>query len=417
MQRSHGYQWFGSVFMLAMVLLSTGGTAWSAPAPAYTLIPLGEGQVAAIDKEANVVVGWRGVDQHAFLLYPEVRDLGVLPEGTFSQANGVFGGTVCGFSSTGPFGFLTHAFAWTLAQGLIDLGTLGDPQVFSSCTALNAGTYVGFGDDGRSTPPGPTVPLVWQGPGTAAPLPTLGGRGFANTINGAGDICGDSNLTQEFGSDTHATCWWAEDPSTPVDIQTLASDFSLVLDLSNTRHAVGIVSTNTGQQGFIYDEIQGMVLVTRLPGDTQSTATSINDSGDYVGSSRLPNPITGDFTHQVAVIWSHVGYQGPFDLNTLVTNLDGRTLVEAFEISNRGFIVARATKEDTEELVLLVPSDGPVVQVPPDVTPPGKGHKPHKVKRQDSQDWVDCHPKLAIRAAWLEVRGASLPDQGRGRKR
>jgi hypothetical protein len=202
-----------------------------------------------------------------------------------------------------------------------------------------------------------------------------------------------------------------------VDIQTLASRFSLVLDLSNTRHAVGIVDTPAGTEGFIYDEIQGMVLVTKLPGDTQSTATSINDSGDYVGSSRLPNPVTGDFTHQVAVIWAHVGYQGPFDLNPLVTNLDGRTLIEAFEISNRGFIVARATKDDTEELVLLVPSDGLVVQVPPDVTPPTKGHKPHKVKQRDSQDWVDCHPKLAIRAAWLEVRGASLPDQGRGRKR
>src|SRR4029450_2271482 len=127
----------------------------------------------------------------------------------------------------------------------------------------------------------------------------------------------------------------------------------------------------------------------------------LNDSGDYVGPSRLPNPSTGDFTHQVAVIWAHVGYQGPVDLNTLVTNLDGRTLIEAFEISNRGFIVARATTGDTEELVLLVPSDGLVVQVPPDVTPPGKGHKPHKVKQRDSQAWVDCHPKLAIRAAWL----------------
>jgi len=128
----------------------------------YTITDLGPSQVFNIAPTDTTVVGSQLVpNQTAFVLYPTTTNLGYLPQGGFSRANGAYGQAVVGYASTGPFGLYTHAFRWTQAAGMQDLGTTGTADLFSAATALNsAGTIVGYADS-------PTrqgiVPVAWRG--------------------------------------------------------------------------------------------------------------------------------------------------------------------------------------------------------------------------------------------------------------
>ena len=134
----------------------------AAASGAWTLLDLGtigggtQSRASAINATGQVV-GFTETQagsyfEHAFrwTRATGMQDLGTLPGGTWSEASGInAAGQVVGWSTppeVGPNGLLGgHAFLWTQAGGMQDLGTLPGDHV-SRAWAINAsGTVVGAG--------------------------------------------------------------------------------------------------------------------------------------------------------------------------------------------------------------------------------------------------------------------------------
>ena len=409
------------IFWLTFVVvfgLWLRGTACSAPASQYTLLSLGDVRGFAIDREDDTVVGVKddaeGFD-HAVILFPEVRDLGFLPGGRFARATAVAGGTICGWSGEGAFSLHAHAFRWDATTGLHDLGTTGDPNLVSACEGTNLTRQAGYGDE--PTEARHVVPLIWDNGAAPRILPTgTQSGGFAGVINDAGDVCGQRRTDPPAAPQFLSTCWWNEDLNTPVNIHTLGGDFSIPTAINTQRQVCGVTTVpGAGPGGFIYDPAGGMRVVVKLPNDTQSRCNDLNDLGDYVGTSRLPNTrMDPEFLHEVAVIWGPDGQ--PIDLNTRVRNLGGRVLNEALGISNRGTIIARVGSFEDEEFVLLIP-DTTVVVPPEEPKPHGHHWHGHGRAPRDPQHWASGNPRLAAIADLIEAAQQEHAEQGHGQGR
>lgn len=103
----------------------------------------------------------------------------------------------------------THAFRWSAAEGMIDLGTLpGDP--YSRAVAILEGGVLG-GDEilGMSGDQFDWTPVVWSGSGAMAPLPIppLPGAesGYLGAFNARGDVVG-----MDYVGYGHAWIWSAK---------------------------------------------------------------------------------------------------------------------------------------------------------------------------------------------------------------
>lgn len=412
-RRHTPFLWLAGVLLGVLV---GGGTdlAWSAPASQYTLLSLGENMGLAIDKVDDTVVGSHtDAEGHerAAILFPVFRDLGQLQGGLFAVANAVAGGRICGASGTGPFSFYEHAFLWDGVAGLQDLGTAGDVSLASVCAAVNPTQAVGYGDD-------PTVahivPLVWDNGVAARILPTgTQSGGYGTVTNDAGDVCGQRRTDPPAPPAFLATCWWKEAPETPVNIDTLDGSFSLPLALNNDRQVCGIV-TQGQQRAFIYDPAGGMRLLANLPDDTQASCNDLNDLGDAVGTSRLPDPNRPAFVHEVATIWGSDAQ--PIDLNTRVRNLGGRVIEEALGVSNRGTIIARVGRGEDQELVLLIP-DTTVAVVPPEEPRPPRRHKRPEKRQREPKHWASGNPRLSAIADLIEAAQQEHEDHDHGQGR
>lgn len=393
------------------------GTACSTPASQYTLLPLPDGTGFAIDREDDTVVGVKDDAEgfeHAVILFPNVRDLGVLPGGRFARANAVAGGHICGFSGEGEFSFHQHGFVWDAVRGLKDLGTTGDASLTSACEGTSPTQQVGWGDEPSGAH---IVPLVWENGGAPRILPTgTQSGGYGNVTNGAGDVCGQRRTDPPAAPQFLSTCWWKEAMETPVNIHTLEGDFSIPTAINNQRQVCGAISVpGASVSGYLYDPTGGMRLVVTLPDDTQSLCNDLNELGDYVGTSRLPNTRPSpDFLHEVAVIWGPDGQ--PIDLNTRVRNLGGRVLNEALGISNRGTIIARVGRGDDEELVVLIP-DTIVVVVPPEEPQRHGHHYGYRRRQREAQHWASGNPRLAAIADLIEAAQQGQAAQGHGQGR
>jgi probable HAF family extracellular repeat protein len=326
----------GMLFLgVCLALLFAWSHAWGAPAAQYTLTDLGEGIAATIAHDAPTVVGTRIINRQQFAaqLSPTSATLGTLPGGLGSRATGVLGGRIVGDSGTGPNGFYTHGFLYQ--NGVMrDLGTTGAMDLFSSATDLNTTDITGYGDspDRRRT-----VPVLWVDGTAILQLPTLGGTtGSVDAINAMGDAVGNSDTAT---GQTHCTLWKAMGEL--VDCHSASGGtLSFGLGINTAGQIVGQAYPPSGQHGFVWLPLTGMVLLPPLPGDTTSSAYAINADGDIVGYSTLESTCACPPLHQAATLW--VNGQ-PIDLNTRVTNGDGVTLTAAVGISDDGVIVGYGT--------------------------------------------------------------------------
>ncbi|TYK43825.1 hypothetical protein [Actinomadura decatromicini] len=267
-----------------------------------------------------------------------VVDLGTLPGGTYSYANGINDrGDVVGYANTA--GGDDRAVRWAADGSITDLGSLpghassyaygindkrdvvgnvpirskiyhavkwqadGTASDIGTDSPLPATTAVAINNHGvvaghtYEVSPGHYVEAVtWAAAGTTAVvLQALGGanlRSSANGINDRGAIVGYSQSGS--GAPTnypfHATLW-APGTLAPTDLGTLpGGDYSKANGVNAAGIAVGTSATGTSgeQDAVLWRRGKNgwrIVPLPQLGGGNSSEATAVDDDGDVVGEA------------------------------------------------------------------------------------------------------------------------------------
>jgi probable HAF family extracellular repeat protein len=218
----------------------------------------------------------------------EVVDLGVLPGGNTSFADGINDhGHVVGYSYVNTV--TAHAFLWRRGR-MTDLGTLGgDPLAGSAAHAINdRGQVVGSSD--VTVGPGDVRrhAVMWHD-GRITDLGTLGGNNsHATDINDRGDIVGYSETAV---GDTHAFRWRR---GRMVDLGTVAGQTHSEAEAVNDRgEVVGFSGTGVVWRG------TAAAPLAVPSGAVDSITADNNDLGDVAGYGRYSPE--GDVVR--AVVW------------------------------------------------------------------------------------------------------------------
>jgi probable HAF family extracellular repeat protein len=306
-----------------------------------------------------------------------IQDLGTLGGHTFVV--GIYvndSGQVVGISDNAvpdPFsvfgiGVQLRTFLWEDGE-IKDIGTLGGPDALpgASCSGQPRDVIVGASytssTPNASTGIPPVDPFLWKN-GAMTDLGSLGGAtGFGQCANHHGEIIGGSSLASNPGAcppgaggpGCHAFFW---DDGVMTDLGTLGGDNSEAIWLNEAGDVAGsadlagsaIHHAVLWRQGKIHD-------LGTVPGDPCSRGRGLNARGQVVGGS-------SDCTNFLrAFLWEE---NGPMlDLNTLIPPRSGFQLTNAFNINDRGEILAKAAPlgftpnddADLGHLVLLVPCD------------------------------------------------------------
>ena len=231
-----------------------------------------------------------------------------------------------------------HAFRWTPAGGMEDLGVLSNGA--SIATAINnAGLITGY----ATAADGNAHAFLWSRSQGMRDLGTLGGYdSYAVAISAAGSVAGNSGTFKAGEFNYHGFFWRPADGMR--DIGTLGGDQSGVLAMSETAQVVGVATVSSGEQHAISWTRSGGLVDLGTLGGGYSRALGVNNRGQVVGSAHT--------AHQRwrAFIWTRV--TGLVDLNLRLRDApDGLKLDAALAISDNGSIVASSNAG----LVLLTP--------------------------------------------------------------
>jgi probable HAF family extracellular repeat protein len=267
-------------------------------------------------------------------------------------------------------GVQVRTFLWE--HGAIqDIGTLGGPDALPGASCSGQPHDVIVGQSYTSSTPNastgiPTLdPFLWKS-GSMTDLGTLGGAiGSAQCANHHGQIVGQSSLASNPGAcppgggpGCHAFLW---DDGLMTDLGTLGGDNSEAIWLNEDGDVVGSADLAGPAGNQTHDAVlwrNGKIHdLGTVPGDPCSRGRGLNSHGQVVGGSSDCR----NFLH--AFVWEEGGPM--LDLNTLIAPGSGFQLTNAFNINDRGEILAKAAPlgftpnddADLGHLVLLIPCE------------------------------------------------------------
>jgi probable HAF family extracellular repeat protein len=294
-------------------------------------------------------------------------DLGTVPGGSESIGISVNNsGQAVGISDNGVpdpfsmFGVQIRTFVWERGE-LKDIGTLGGPDATPGPGCDNQRPGIVVGVSYTSFAPNDTTgvptqdPFLWDN-GEMIDLGNLGGTVSFGPLcaNNRGDVIGQSNLPGDLL--THAFVWHK---GTMKDLGTLGGDISEAIWINDDGDIAGSADLPTPD---IHDAVRwrhGHILdLGTVDGDACSRGRAINSKGQIVGGSSDCR----NFLH--AFVWEDGGPM--LDLNTLIPSDSGLQLTNAFNINDRGEILAKSVPlgvspiddEDLGHVVLLIPCEG-----------------------------------------------------------
>jgi probable HAF family extracellular repeat protein len=175
-----------------------------------------------------------------------------------------------------------HAFFWSAATGMVDLGTLPGHN-HSKATAINSsGVVAGYSWHDSD---GLTEAFIWSSATGMTGLGTLSGddASVAWDINDAGQVVGSSSSSSTLAIRAFA---WTE-ASGMSDLGTLGGSDSIALAVNESGQVTGRSRTASGDyHAFFWSQADGMTDLATL-GGAYSFAHAINDSGQIVGQSHI----------------------------------------------------------------------------------------------------------------------------------
>ena len=277
------------------------------------------------------------------------QDLGTLggPE-SYTWGVSEDGKTAVGVSSTGLIDGYSrqHAFLWTEAGGMKDLGALD---------IINGGSWAKAVSDGGGTvvgatfvPGGAVHPFIWTEAGGMRDLGTLGtldgwsgGAGAEDVSADGGTVVGTSELV---GLDEQHAFVWTEAGGMK-DLGTLGGPHSYAEGVSGDgKVVVGYSHTpdRRPNHGFVWTEAGGMRSLGTLGGSFSEAFAVSADGQRVVGSST-----TAGNQEQHAFLWTPTG--GMRDLGTLGGRALGENISGASGISADGQTVVGYSSVAGEE--------------------------------------------------------------------
>jgi probable HAF family extracellular repeat protein len=269
---------------------------------------------------------------------------GMIDLGVLSGANQAWepainnAGEVTGYSTGEPLPY-AHAFRWTLASGIEDIGafTTGADSISHGIAINDAGLIAG----NSRTAANPHHAFAWTRSGGMVDIDTLGTQYSTAVGAGAkGQVAGNFFIA---GGHTRAFVWTPDGGMR--DLGTAGRDDAWMVAMSAHGQAVGIVSSDGEyNQAMTWTQEGGMVELGTFGGNG-SSAIRANNKGQVVGAA------TNSSDEARAFVWT--ARDGMVDLNQRLRHAPaGLTLYSANAISDNGAIVARSNAG----LVLLTPA-------------------------------------------------------------
>lgn len=263
---------------------------------------------------------------HPFIWSKQSGLLDLLPPGdvAFAEALAVNNHGI----AVGDFGMPARAVRWTGPGSKLDLGSLGEVQSFAVAindTGLIAGNSVFSTDVVHAFAWTPATGLIDIG--------TLGGgrQSEARAVDELGEIAGDAVVAN---GRSHVFLW-----TRAGGIRDLGTDggfTSSIRGMSSRGRIAGSLQKTLGRDhAMTWTHSHGMKDIGTLPGGQIARALAANNYGEVIGESALKDPAVFH-----AFVWTYAS--GMIDLNKRVRYLPkGMVLQSALAISDNGSIVVQ----------------------------------------------------------------------------